>query len=125
GTLSAVPAARPSVHPAMRFLRGVAGRAYPRVVGSNRDKSWVAYDTILPLLGSVAFVYVYRALGAPERFTGYVIMGGATVAFWSNVVWMMARSEEHTSELQSRFDLVCRLLLEKKKGLAGQDGVNV
>src|SRR5437868_11965473 len=26
-----------------------------------------------------------------------------------------ARSEEHTSELQSRFDLVCRLLLEKKK----------
>src|SRR5699024_11725178 len=26
-----------------------------------------------------------------------------------------ARSEEHTSELQSRFDLVCRLLLEKNK----------
>src|SRR5438067_6029262 len=30
-------------------------------------------------------------------------------------VWRMIRSEEHTSELQSRFDLVCRLLLEKKK----------
>src|SRR5437868_10237989 len=28
-----------------------------------------------------------------------------------------SRSEEHTSELQSRFDLVCRLLLEKKKYL--------
>src|SRR5438067_4162898 len=28
---------------------------------------------------------------------------------------LLARSEEHTSELQSRFDLVCRLLLEKKK----------
>src|SRR5699024_12328490 len=27
------------------------------------------------------------------------------------------RSEEHTSELQSRFDLVCRLLLEKKKNI--------
>src|SRR5438105_12247183 len=27
----------------------------------------------------------------------------------------LARSEEHTSELQSRVDLVCRLLLEKKK----------
>src|SRR5438067_8250334 len=27
----------------------------------------------------------------------------------------LCRSEEHTSELQSRFDLVCRLLLEKKK----------
>src|SRR5207249_8239664 len=28
---------------------------------------------------------------------------------------LQTRSEEHTSELQSRFDLVCRLLLEKKK----------
>src|SRR2546429_3687408 len=30
------------------------------------------------------------------------------------------RSEEHTSELQSRLHLVCRLLLEKKKRLRGQ-----
>src|SRR5699024_4008727 len=30
-------------------------------------------------------------------------------------VGAILRSEEHTSELQSRFDLVCRLLLEKKK----------
>src|SRR5437868_11487397 len=30
----------------------------------------------------------------------------------------VVRSEEHTSELQSRFDLVCRLLLEKKKRAA-------
>src|SRR2546421_8596495 len=29
--------------------------------------------------------------------------------------WKKSRSEEHTSELQSRSDLVCRLLLEKKK----------
>src|SRR5437868_10931157 len=31
------------------------------------------------------------------------------------VLQRIMRSEEHTSELQSRFDLVCRLLLEKKK----------
>src|SRR5437773_12204667 len=29
--------------------------------------------------------------------------------------WVSSRSEEHTSELQSHHDLVCRLLLEKKK----------
>src|SRR5687768_17947530 len=29
--------------------------------------------------------------------------------------WNLERSEEHTSELQSRLHLVCRLLLEKKK----------
>src|SRR5438067_9414400 len=38
------------------------------------------------------------------------------VALFSTVpVVAQTRSEEHTSELQSRFDLVCRLLLEKKK----------
>src|SRR5699024_11579380 len=31
------------------------------------------------------------------------------------------RSEEHTSELQSRFDLVCRLLLEKKNNNSNRD----
>src|SRR2546428_5228575 len=44
----------------------------------------------------------------------------------ADVVWLCspnnpttsARSEEHTSELQSRSDLVCRLLLEKKKQYA-------
>src|SRR5437773_4181276 len=33
---------------------------------------------------------------------------------WADVVFASARSEEHTSELQSHHDLVCRLLLEKK-----------
>src|SRR5699024_12704598 len=32
----------------------------------------------------------------------------------AHMAGMQVRSEEHTSELQSRFDLVCRLLLEKK-----------
>src|SRR5699024_11830345 len=31
------------------------------------------------------------------------------------LIYLDERSEEHTSELQSRFDLVCRLLLEKKQ----------
>src|SRR5437868_11028458 len=31
---------------------------------------------------------------------------------------LVGRSEEHTSELQSRFELVCRLLLDKKNGVA-------
>src|SRR6266403_6244196 len=34
---------------------------------------------------------------------------------WRPIARISARSEEHTSELQSRRDLVCRLLLEKKK----------
>src|SRR5207249_11691472 len=39
-----------------------------------------------------------------------------TRAFWQTVTDILSeRSEEHTSELQSRFDPVCRLLPEKKK----------
>src|SRR5438132_9253248 len=34
------------------------------------------------------------------------------------ITWTSWRSEEHTSELQSHSDLVCRLLLEKKKNAA-------
>src|SRR5206468_4824275 len=34
----------------------------------------------------------------------------------------LPRSEEHTSELQSRSELVCRLLLEKKKKVSGRHG---
>src|SRR5437588_12273679 len=40
----------------------------------------------------------------------------AQVHNWVLLTWALApRSEEHTSELQSHSDLVCRLLLEKKK----------
>src|SRR5688572_32094835 len=34
--------------------------------------------------------------------------------------WMSERSEEHTSELQSQSNLVCRLLLEKKKNTSNR-----
>src|SRR5437868_9105475 len=40
---------------------------------------------------------------------------GCAGAFAGAAVSHTARSEEHTSELQSRFDLVCGLLLEKKR----------
>src|SRR5437868_10516736 len=41
--------------------------------------------------------------------------GDAAIRLGREPVRGGVRSEEHTSELQSRFDLVCRLLLEKKK----------
>src|SRR5690349_22876794 len=50
---------------------------------------------------AVAAVHVARDAGDIERLAAIVALD--------------QRSEEHTSELQSRRDLVCRLLLEKKK----------
>src|SRR2546422_7232386 len=46
---------------------------------------------------------------------------------WRNMArtgWTPTRSEEHTSELQSRLHLVCRLLLEKKKHIERHNCVN-
>ena len=71
-------------------VRSVAGRAYPRVRGISREKSWLAFEILLPFLSTSAFVFVYRALKAPPEYIGFVVLGGAMTAFWLNVVWMMA-----------------------------------
>src|SRR5699024_11477077 len=48
-----------------------------------------------------------------EREVAAVVQGWSPDLNWERLA--EGRSEEHTSELQSRFDLVCRLLLEKKR----------
>src|SRR3712207_7841722 len=51
-----------------------------------------------------------------ERSTGAELDAAARAAIRARIEpWLVPRSEEHTSELQSRQYLVCRLLLEKKK----------
>src|SRR2546422_7132392 len=57
---------------------------------------------LVPRLDGLAGVYLTLALG---------------LLFVSGQVIAWRRSEEHTSELQSRLHLVCRLLLEKKKNI--------
>ena len=76
---------------AMTNLRTVIGRAYPRVTGMFREKSWVFFEILLPFLATSAFVFVYRALQAPPQYVGFVVLGGAMTAFWLNVIWMMAQ----------------------------------
>src|SRR2546426_7577025 len=56
------------------------------------------------------FDCVYVAPGAVHQFAA---SGGEPLGF----LCMVDRSEEHTSELQSPCNLVCRLLLEKKKNM--------
>src|SRR2546421_6488867 len=51
-----------------------------------------------------------------QRTSNWACVSGTfTAAVTAAATALMSRSEEHTSELQSRSDLVCRLLLEKKK----------
>src|SRR5207247_9433979 len=67
-------------------------------------------------------MYEYSVLLAALVVVGYLLgvelrakirtLGGFVYAFVVFTMAMAVRSEEHTSELQSRVDLVCRLLLE-------------
>jgi ABC-2 type transport system permease protein len=85
------------------FWRTVMGRAYPRVVGMQRERSWLFFDTVLPLLQVSAFVFIYRAIKAPPEFTGFVVLGGAMTAYWLNVLWSMASQfywEKETGNLE-------------------------
>jgi ABC-2 type transport system permease protein len=72
------------------FWQTVIGRAYPRVIGLLREKSWFFFDIFLPIMGVAAYVFVYRAIQAPEIFIGFVVMGGAMAAFWLNILWSMS-----------------------------------
>jgi ABC-2 type transport system permease protein len=65
-------------------------RAYPRLIGQQREKSWLFFDVFLPLMAVSAYVFVYRAIQAPEEYIGFVVMGGAMTAFWLNILWSMS-----------------------------------
>src|SRR2546427_8604111 len=52
-------------------------------------------------------------IGKDTRISGYMLESALESGF--NSAGVDVRSEEHTSELQSQSNLVCRLLLEKKK----------
>src|SRR5260221_8240877 len=77
-------------------------------------------STLFPyttLFRSRGFLRLYLGATCALLGTGVLASGAAWWGFIrgrsEKVVWN--RSEEHTSELQSHSDLVCRLLLEKKK----------
>jgi ABC-2 type transport system permease protein len=71
-------------------MRAAAARAYPRVFGANRELSWVFFEIVIPFINTAAFVFLYRAMQAPEEYIGFVVLGGAMSAYWLNVLWLMA-----------------------------------
>jgi ABC-2 type transport system permease protein len=74
-----------------RNFKTVFARAYVRVVGVNREPSWLAFDVLLPLFGVAAYIFVYLASPVADvnPLIIRVIIGGAMTAFWLNVLWGM------------------------------------
>src|SRR5206468_8583444 len=69
-------------------------------------------STILPSLETISLRKAFNRSSNSPRYLAPAIMELRSIATRR---LFFSRSEEHTSELQSRSDLVCRLLLEKKK----------
>ena len=72
------------------WLRSIRARAYVRVVGAQREPSWMITEIGLPLVAMAAYVFLYRHLGADPIYEGMVIIGGAMIPFWLTVLWAMA-----------------------------------
>src|SRR3989442_5411585 len=71
----------------------------------------------LPILSLVGLLLFRKTIvRRPVSFTLFWVVIVGTLLYVPNV-GLFYRSEEHTSELQSRPHLVCRLLLEKKKNI--------
>src|SRR5687768_18267398 len=76
-------------------------------------------STLFPYTTLFRSVTAYRAMVGPNEWTMTGVLKGWDVRSrlpeLDVPTLVVRRSEEHTSELQSRLHLVCRLLLEKKK----------
>src|SRR5687768_18202215 len=75
---------------------------------------------------STLFPYttLFRSSGESGGGAGQAPQQAATGGGRRRIAQGSARSEEHTSELQSRLHLVCRLLLEKKKKILNYNTYN-
>src|SRR5699024_12696528 len=71
------------------------------------------YTTLFRSADELNQLFWFYPLSRSEMFVTEVF-GTSWEQYRQNNSQRLQRSEEHTSELQSRFDLVCRLLLEKK-----------
>ncbi len=72
------------------FVRTVFARAYPRIIGQQRERAWIFFETFLPFVATCGYVFVYRAMRAPEDYVGFAVIGGAMTAFWLNIMWNMS-----------------------------------
>src|SRR5438270_10660721 len=74
---------------------------------------------------STLFPYTTLFRSIASRFFGIAIGGTEKLGTGRGGAWgATGRSEEHTSELQSQSNLVCRLLLEKKKKIIGHSAAH-
>lgn len=90
--------------------RAAYARAYVRIAGSMREPSWILSEILLPVIGMFAYVFVYRALGAPREFEAFAVLGGLMLAYWLAVLWSMAAQfywEKQMGNLEFYFVAPC------------------
>src|SRR5256885_9652450 len=105
------------------------GPRLPAAIGSRPGRIWSRRTgcVLSLLLASAFFVLIHFGVAGTRLrdalvarlgegpYRGVFSLASFAGIFWMGYAYARARSEEHTSELQSPCNLVCRLLLEKEK----------
>src|SRR5699024_11521370 len=90
--------------------------SFPRVeMNQKTGKTEMVVDVTIEANGKMATYAIPESHSV--TYAGHLVLSTEKSGLTSEVEAQKARSEEHTSELQSRCDVVCRLLLEKKNNL--------
>src|SRR5690554_7385557 len=97
-------------HPNKESLNLGFAEAYKKGVLETNAEVKVLTISHLKFNPNLEFGYQRRTELEPDLLEAW-----EKIKWADHLVWIHPRSEEHTSELQSRPHLVCRLLLEKKK----------
>src|SRR5699024_11484368 len=111
--------------------RGVDDQSWKGITTKRSEKRALLFEEILPFYRTLDIPIVFYSKEDPPNYnhflpfaqqSDYIFTSAAeTIPKYqkdcpeARSIDVLPRSEEHTSELQSRFDIVCRLLLEKKK----------
>src|SRR3712207_6978912 len=83
---------------------------FPYTTLFRSDTKYVLFGSAIYLTIQISLIFY---LGSTMNVIGLAL--AVVLALIAQATFLFIRSEEHTSELQSRQYLVCRLLLEKKK----------
>src|SRR5699024_11474125 len=107
--MARIPAAE--VHIDAALLRRLLADQHPDLAGAELSVAANGWDNVIIRIGPQLAARLPRRAAA----TDLISHEQQVLPRLAAQLPLPVRSEEHTSELQSRFDLVCRLLLEKKK----------
>src|SRR5207245_9958350 len=82
-------------------MQAAKERMWVRIKGGNRELTHYIAEVVLAVLTIGAYVILYKTLGLPSSLGAAVTIGGAMIAFWTNIIWHMSAQGVWAKEMGS------------------------